>query len=77
MVYDTADLERRLDAGEWLLIGEVAAVLGIGRATVHRMLTAGAIRYRTRPGAGSYRECHPHDVHAQLTARRTVHGDAP
>lgn len=74
MVYDTADLERRLNAGEWLLIGEVAAILGIGRATVHRMLVAGTIRHRTRPGSGSYRECHPGDVRAQLDARREVRG---
>ncbi len=74
MVYDTADLERRLDAGEWLLIGEVAALLGIGRATVHRMLVARTIRYRTRPGSGSYRECHPDDVRQRLAARREVQG---
>ncbi len=74
MVYDLDALERRLNAGEWLLMGEVAALLGVGRTTVHRMLNAGAIRYRTRPGSGSYRECHPDDVRQQLAARRTVQG---
>jgi DNA-binding transcriptional MerR regulator len=75
MVYDTADIERRLAAGEWLLIGEVAALLGIGRSTVHRLLGTRTIRHRIRPGTGSYRECHPDDVRQQLKARRTVHGE--
>ncbi len=75
MVYDLSALEARLNAGEWLLMGEVAALLGIGRTTVHRMLNAGTIRYRTRPGSGSYREVHPEDVRKQLAARREVPGE--
>lgn len=75
MVYDLDALERRLTAGEWLLMGEVAALLGIGRSTMHRLLRSEAIRYRVRPGTGSYRECHPDDVRQQLRARRTVHGE--
>lgn len=75
MVYDIADLERRLNEGEWLLIGEMAALLGIGRATAHRLLVARTIRYRIRPGSGSYRECHPDDVRQQLADRRRVQGD--
>lgn len=70
MVYDIADLERRLRAGEWLLIGEVAAVIGISRASVDRMLTAGTIGHRVRPGSGRYRECDPDDVRHQLDERR-------
>ncbi len=73
MVYDIAELERRLNAGDWLLIGEVAALLGIGRASVHRLLTAGIIGHRIRPGAGRYRECKPDDVRHQLDARRQEH----
>lgn len=70
MVYDIAELERRLNAGDWLLIGEAAAVLGISRATVDRLLTAGTIGHRIRPGAGSYRECNPTDVRRLLDERR-------
>ncbi len=70
MVYNIADLERRLTEGDWLLIGEVAAILGISRASVDRMLGGRIIRYRTRPGSGAYRECKPEDVLRELTARR-------
>lgn len=70
MVYDIAELERRLTAGEWLRSGEVAALLGVGRTTMHRMLTGGAVGYRIRPGAGGHRECNPDDVRQQLAERR-------
>jgi excisionase family DNA binding protein len=73
VVYDLDALERRLNAGEWLLMGEVAALLGISRATVHRMLTAGVLGHRIRPGAGKRRECKPADVRAQLAERRREH----
>ncbi len=73
MVHDIADLQRRLDAGDWLLIGEVGALLGISRATVDRMLVAGSIGHRIRPGSGGWRECNPADVRQHLTDRRREH----
>jgi hypothetical protein len=72
VVYDLADIERRLNAGQWLLMGEVAALLGIGRSSIHRMLTAGTIGYRLRPGTGEYRECDPADVRRLLAERQRV-----
>jgi hypothetical protein len=71
------ELERKLDAGEWLLPGEVAILLGVNRTTVHWMLAEQdppAFRYRVRPGRGGYRELHPDDVRRELDARRRVHG---
>lgn len=72
------DLEARLDAGAWLLPGEVAKLLGIDRTTVIRAYLnpdPPKIRYRLRPGSGQYRECHPEDVRRELAARRQVHGE--
>ncbi len=74
MVYDIAGIERRLNKGDWLLIGEVAAILGISRATVDRMLVAGSIRHRTRPGPGAYRECKPEDIQRLLEKRLQERG---
>ncbi len=71
------DLERALDAGEWLRPGDVANLLDISRAAVVRMLNADPpqIRYRVKPGTGRHRECHPDDVRRELAARRQVHGE--
>lgn len=70
------DLERALDAGEWLRPGDVARLLDISRAAVVRMLNAEPpqIRYRVKPGTGRHRECHPEDVRRELVARRQIHG---
>ncbi len=77
------ELKQQLDDGEWLTIGNVAILLGVDRTTVHHMLKpnerTGAparIRYRVRPGAGAYRECHPADVRRELDARQQIHGEA-
>lgn len=75
MGYDVADLERRLDAGEWLRTGEVAALLGQGRTTVHRTLAGGDIRFRRT--VGGQRHCNPEDVRRVLDRTREVHGDEP
>ena len=77
VVYDLADIERRLDAGKPLLIGEVAALLDVSRSTVHRMLRRGEIRYSTKPGAGGYRECIAEDVRRELAKRRQEHRGDP
>lgn len=73
-----AQIEARLDAGEWLLPGEVAALLGVDRSTVIRAYLLSdppLIRYRRRPGRGGYRECHPADVRTVLVERRRVYGE--
>lgn len=72
------EIERRLDAGEWLLPYEVGKLLGIDRTTVIRsylLPDPPLIRYRHRAGRGRYRECHPDDVRRELAARRRVHGE--
>lgn len=70
---EIARIEARLNSGEWLRPGEVAAVLDTSRSTVVRMLDQGTIGFRLIPGSGKHRECDPADVRAQLAARRTVH----
>jgi hypothetical protein len=69
-------LEVRVRAGEWLLTGEVARLLGVDRVTVWRWTEATPpyVRFRHRPGRGRYREIHPADVLRELDAGREVHG---
>lgn len=67
-----AGLRRRLEAGEWLWIGEVATVLQMGRSTVHDKIRAGLIGYRKLPGS-RYRECSPEDVLKLLRERQQEH----
>lgn len=83
MTEDVADIERRLNAGEWLRPGEVASLLGVARSTVDAYLREperggqGLIRYRRR-GGGIQRLCHPDDVRKLLgEARRVRGGDGP
>jgi hypothetical protein len=68
------EIEARVKAGEWPSPGDVATLLDVGRKTVDRMLNAGLIRYRVKPGTGRHRECNPDDVLRELVARRTIHG---
>lgn len=71
---DLATIEQRLDAGDWLLPGEVATLLGVGRTTMHRMLNDGTIAYRLQ-GGGTWRRCDPDDVRRVLAeSRRTLRG---
>lgn len=70
MVDDPEELERRLADGDELSPGEVAALLRVGRTTVHEMLTSGKIRYTQTPGG--HRRCHPEDVRKALAERRRV-----
>lgn len=71
------EIERRLDAGEWLRPGEVAILLDVSRSTVTRMLDPKnpAIRFRQISGTGRHRQLNPEDVRRELDARRTVHGE--
>jgi len=77
VVDDLPNIEHRLDQGGWLSPGEVAALLGIGRTTVHRLLLSGKIGYRLK-GAGPQRLCNPADVRRLLDqARREHRGGTP
>lgn len=70
---DPATLERRLDAGDWLRTGEVAALLGVSRGTIHNWVKAGTIGHK-RKGGGIQRVCNPEDVRRLLNQSRQVHG---
>jgi len=70
VVDEPEELERRLAEGDELSPGEVAALLRVGRTTVHEMLTSGKIRYTRTPGG--HRRCHPDDVREALRERRRV-----
>lgn len=68
------EIERRLDAGEWLMAGQVATLLRVDPATVHRWFTTGRLAYRTRGGEDGQREADPAAVRARLAASRRVRG---
>lgn len=72
---DVTELERRLDADEWLTPGEVAKLLGVSRSKMHLMLKADEIRSMTKP-ASRHRICNPVDVRRQLTAIREARAAA-
>lgn len=73
---EVEDIEGRLSAGEWLRPGEVAALVGASRSTVHRWLAEGRLRYRSRPFSG-HRTCDPQDVRTLLAESRREHGGEP
>lgn len=54
-------LRARVNAGEWLRVGDVAKVLGIGRTKAHTLMAKGAIGYRLEPGS-TYRVANPGDL---------------
>lgn len=68
---DPAEIERRLDAGEWLGPSAVAKLLGVSRTTVHRLFEDEKLAYRTTPGG--QRRADPADVRRMLEQTRTVH----
>ena len=68
-----SELERRLDAGEWLSGGQVATLLGVGRSTIQRRMADGTLKWRRR-GGGIQRVCDPADVRRLLDESRRVHG---
>jgi len=67
-----ADIERRLDAGEWLRPGDVGVLFGRTRYAVDDWMNAGKLRFRRSPGG--HREAHPEDVRRLLDEQRQVHG---
>jgi hypothetical protein len=66
---DRAGLERRLDAGKWLRLSEVAHLLDASRASVDRWVRDGRFRYRRRGPRGD-RFLHPEDVRRELDEYR-------
>lgn len=68
---ERAELERRVRAGEWLLVGDVAELLVLAPKTVDRRITAGVIGVRTKAG-GTWRLCDPADVIRLLDESRHV-----
>lgn len=72
---DAAEIERRLNAGEWLTPGEVGVLFGRDRTTIHRWLQQGWAR--TRKSFGGHRVTNPDDVQLRLTEWREEHDDSP
>jgi hypothetical protein len=76
---ETAELERRLRAGEWLTPGEVAKLLGLSRTKVHYLIVDGVIGAANKPHS-AHRTCDPAHVLrelAQLRASRDAAGRTP
>jgi hypothetical protein len=71
-----AELEQRLQAGEWLHPGEVATLFGMTRGAVVYWLNNGVMldgsRFRIRftKSPGGWRSCNPEDVTRVLAAHR-------
>lgn len=62
-----AALKRRAEAGEWLLVQQVADLFGVSRATVDRLIDAGTIE--TRNPYRSLLRCNPDHVLRELARR--------
>lgn len=69
----TVELERLVDAGEWLTIGRVVELLQISRSKVQYLLTSGTIGSR-RKASSKYRFCDPTDVRRLLDESRVIYG---
>jgi len=61
-----------LEAGAWLTLGQIAALIGYSRSTAWRRLRRGDLRYRTSPGG--QRSYHPDDVRALVAETQRQHG---
>jgi excisionase family DNA binding protein len=77
VAYDPASLRDQLDRGEWLRIGAVAALCGVGRSTLQDWIRAGRAQLRFTKTLGGQRKYHPDDVRALVEKARTVHGEPP
>lgn len=80
MVYDRADLARRLAADEFLKLGEVAALAGVPRTTLNDWLRAGRVQMRHRKTLGGplregQRRFNPDDVRKLIADATREHGD--
>jgi hypothetical protein len=80
---DQADIEQRMEKGEWLRIGDLMTLFGqpekpASRSSVDRWIRNGAtfgkkrlvIRYKLEPSGD--RICHPDDIAAVLAESRKV-----
>lgn len=77
MPQDRAALQARLDRGDWLRIGAIAALTGRGRSTINDWLTKGQAQMRYVETLGGQRSYHPDDVRALIARVTTVHGEPP
>lgn len=76
---DATEIEKRLNDGEWLRIGDLMILFGASRSAVDRWLRKGAnfpggrlvIRYRVDPSGD--RLCMPEDIQAVLAESRKIH----
>ncbi len=70
---DLAEIERRLEAGEWILVSELARLFGVHHTTAHRWVAKKKL-IRSRPtspaGGTTPLLCHPDDVKALLKKHR-------
>lgn len=74
---ERAALEKRVEAGEWLRVGDAAKVLGIGRTKMHTLVSQGTVGHRLEPGS-RYRQVNPKDIRRLLEeARRERRGETP
>lgn len=75
---DQAAVERRLNEGEWLKIGDLIVLFGASRSSVDRWINKGArfgkrrmlIRYKIDPSGE--RLCMPDDIRAVLAESRKI-----
>lgn len=78
MVYEKADVARRLAADEWLQVGAMAALAGVSRGTMNTWVADAREKYgitmRRTQTLGGQRKFHPDDVRA-LIARVTKVSD--
>lgn len=64
-----ADLEARVNAGEWLRPTEVATLFDAGRSTIHGWIQRGVLTVRRHP-VNKYRTVNPEDVQRLLAEMR-------
>lgn len=76
MADDVADLQRRLDAGEGLRLGQVATLTGRGRTTIHDWIKTGKWKPRYTRTLGGQRHFRAEDVQALLNELRAEEGDS-
>ena len=56
----------KLATGQPLSTGEAAAVLGVSKPTVQRLIDAGRLEARIRPGVGGYQDISAESVRAEM-----------
>lgn len=72
-----AEIENRLNQGEWLGLDELATLFGVDKSTVARWVRVGRrIGYRRAPFGGKHAKvyCNPEHVRAVLDEWRVEHG---